>query len=205
MQSFVQGVVKTELTRHKNGSWSAAAANLIYVSWSNLFEVIWQNNNSWDSCNLLLQAILSPALKSPRAGAQTSIFCAVDESLKDVSSHDDRMLLLTSKFFLVKILIVYFFWEIWQIFVCTNRVFFFNRNKRFAGNQSFCFMKFWNVDSFPFFRFPASTLWTATRARWPSRARTWRLPQDFGRKATRLFLNKMKKSQKAWSLLFDII
>jgi len=54
------GVVKTELTRHKNGSWSAAAANLIY-------------------------AILSPALKSPRAGAQTSIFCAVDESLKDVS------------------------------------------------------------------------------------------------------------------------
>ena len=27
-----KGVVKTELTRHKNGSWSAAAANLIYVS-----------------------------------------------------------------------------------------------------------------------------------------------------------------------------
>jgi len=55
-----KGVVKTELTRHKNGSWSAAAANLIY-------------------------AILSPALKSPQAGAQTSIFCAVDKSLDGVS------------------------------------------------------------------------------------------------------------------------
>jgi len=54
------GVVKTELTRHKNGSWSAAAANLFY-------------------------AILSPALKSPKAGAQTSIFCAVDQSLDGVS------------------------------------------------------------------------------------------------------------------------
>ena len=57
----------------------------------------------------LFQAILSPALKSPRAGAQTSIFCAVDESLEDVSFHDDRMLLLMSKFFLVKVLSVYFF------------------------------------------------------------------------------------------------
>merc|ERR1712237_35012 len=30
--------------------------------------------------------------------------------------------------------------------------------------------------------FPASTSWTAARARWPSRARIWRLPQNFGRR-----------------------
>ena len=35
------------------------------------------------------QAILSPALKSPQAGAQTSIFCAVDESLEGVG--DDHL------------------------------------------------------------------------------------------------------------------
>ena len=35
------------------------------------------------------QAILSPALKSPQAGAQTSIFCAVDKSLDGVNNTDD--------------------------------------------------------------------------------------------------------------------
>ena len=56
----------------------------------------------------LLQAILSPALKSPRAGAQTSIFCAVDESLEAVRSDDARKLLFVSKnFFMVSS--VYFF------------------------------------------------------------------------------------------------
>ena len=81
-----KGVVKTELTRHKNGSWSAAAANLFYVSLNH-------GNNQlttigmWKDMWLPSQAILSPALKSPKAGAQTSIFCAVDQSLDGVGAH----------------------------------------------------------------------------------------------------------------------
>ena len=81
-----KGVVKTELTRHKNGSWSAAAANLFYVSLNhgnNQLTLIGMWKDMW----LPSQAILSPALKSPKAGAQTSIFCAVDQSLDGVAAH----------------------------------------------------------------------------------------------------------------------
>ena len=112
----------------------------------------------------LLQAILSPALKSPRAGAQTSIFCAIDESLEAVRSDDARKLLFVSKNFFYGFKCLFF----WKYDKYSNKQFLsIIRIEENNGLQpmSICFMKL-----FSFFRFPASTLWTATRARWPSRA-----------------------------------
>ena len=88
--------MKTELTRHKNGSWSAAAANLIYVSNLKLILKLTKcaGLSPWLNVSFPTQAILSPALKSPQAGAQTSIFCAVDESLEGVGDDHLRTFLL---------------------------------------------------------------------------------------------------------------
>ena len=55
------GVVRTELSRYKNESIAARIFHIVF------------------------NVILAPFIKDPKSGAQTTIFCAVDESLEEVT------------------------------------------------------------------------------------------------------------------------